>query len=284
MATVTYAWNQDFDFLNKVINSTTAGGTELPDVAALTNGDFIATWGGGSFTIRGRILTSDGLPQSATDFPLHPPSNALMDPSVASLGPTASGILQGGAAIAVYEAYDAYPESNIRYGVVGPTGNLLASGALFPDPMAASDDFDPDITLLADGGLAVTWTRDPGATNEVVMRQVFNSDLSTRADASVVSDVGGLHESVQSSVAALAGGGFVVAYVNDFSFEVYFRRYAAAGNSLDAAPVLIDSGSDYYQDIQVLGLRDGGFVVAYEDYATDSQISDIHVQFYDANS
>jgi hypothetical protein len=37
MAIVTYSWNPDFDFFNKVINTTTAGNQGAPDVAALAN-------------------------------------------------------------------------------------------------------------------------------------------------------------------------------------------------------------------------------------------------------
>jgi hypothetical protein len=81
MATVTYSWNQDFDFFNKVINTTTAGDQSAPAVAAVANVgggtggvwnvDFIATWddpGNGGDTLA-RLLTAKGTqPDSNPDF------------------------------------------------------------------------------------------------------------------------------------------------------------------------------------------------------------------------
>jgi Ca2+-binding RTX toxin-like protein len=282
MAIVTYSWNPDFDFFNKVINTTTAGNQGAPDVAALANVgggtgsvynvDFIATWDdpGNGGDVRGRTLTAAGTPAppgTSTDFLISRPlANLQFNSSVA-------GFAQDGF-IAVFVDTANDPGGDIGFNVTHRTG--FSSGAI---ANGVDDDVDPDVAVLADGGYVVTWTR--GASQ--VMRAVFNSSGAI-PEAAVSGGTNG-SQPQGSSVAALAGGGFVVAFheryivVPDFLQRVLFRRYDANGNALDAVAVIIDATGSKNNDIQVLGLQDGGFVVAYTDNEFGAG-TDIHVRIY----
>jgi hypothetical protein len=154
--------------------------------------------------------------------------------------------------------------------------------------VTAHSEYQSDVAALAgpDGGFVVSWTDYDAVGNDFdIWMAVRNADGSPRGNAVLV--CGNNDQATGSSVAGLAGGGFVVAW-RQFDMggsEVRFRRYDPAGNALDVGPtegVLIDSTGSVNEDIQVLGLPDGGFVVAYTDNGWGSG-TDITARIYNAN-
>jgi Ca2+-binding RTX toxin-like protein len=284
MATVTYSWNQDFDFQNKVVNTTTAGAQNNPSLAGLADGRFIATWTdpANSGDVRGRILNSDSTPGTATDFLAHPASaNSQVDASVAARPAL-------GAAVVAYVDTTLDPNGDVRWEIITPAGVAIANGPVAVD---ARQEIAPDVASLVDGGFVVSWVRSvAGSDDSRIVRKVFNADGSVRstptdADGERVVSATSVHTE-NTSVAGLAGGEFVVVYeqrpIGGGDKEVYFHRYDAAGAELDDNPVLIDTTGSVNEDIQIIGLQDGGFVVAYTDNEFGTG-TDIHARIYDAN-
>ena len=120
------------------------------------------------------------------------------------------------------------------------------------------DQRDPAVATLTDGGFVVVWHED-----RAVRGQVFEIDGSPRAGEFVVaaSHPDAFFQYGDASVAALAGGGFVVVWGGDAFPEIAVRgrRYAADGTPL---------GSRFTADFDVVelavtGLADGDFVVAW---------------------
>ena len=94
------------------------------------------------------------------------------------------------------------------------------------------------------------------------------------------------HQS-EPSVAALAGGGFVVtwhSYAQDGSlYGIYGQRYDASGAALGAEFRINSRTSDEQQKPWVAALADGGFVVTWQDHGQDGSGWGIYGQRYDAD-
>src|SRR5690606_32635755 len=114
-------------------------------------------------------------------------------------GPSISPLLNGRSVVA-YTDYDSDPGGDIRLTALNTD--------FFPDiylgiDLSTSDDSDPDVAGLLDGGFVVTWTRDYGGNDHDIDLRFFNKDGSPRAPR----DSTNLREdysSTNSSVAVLA--------------------------------------------------------------------------------
>ncbi len=257
MATTTY----DFGPITPITlanNVTTAGQQGKPAIAANAAGQYFGAWITDPLSpdVHGRLFNSGGTP--ATDeFPVHPPAAfSQNEVSVAAL--------LDGRFVVTYTDKFADPGGSIRgrfFNTDGSPGGSFDVGGVHADTRS-------DVTALADGGFAVSWTR-LGVGNYDIVMSVYNADGSVRhASDHVNANMANTHF---SSIAGLAGGGFVVAWeqqVGAGDTEVRFRRFDANGNALDgnvATGVLIDNTGTINRDIQIAGLPDGGFVVAYTD-------------------
>ena len=121
-----------------------------------------------------------------------------------------------------------------------------------------------DVAALADGGFVVTWTDAFGGGDLDLRARTFNADGTPREPAFSV-DLDGTIATSASSVAGLAGGGFVVAWqqqpVAGGNQQVLFQRYSASGTL--GGHALLQGSSSLNNDIQVVALLDGGFAAAY---------------------
>jgi hypothetical protein len=130
----------------------------------------------------------------------------------------------------------------------------------------------------------VTWTREITASDSDIRFSLHNQDgsLVVTSSVNIATDLAS-----DSSVAALAGGGFVAAWQSHTAGDnsVYFRRFDANGQALDGTAeqgVAIDSIGDN-TDIQIAGLPDGGFVVAYTDNGWGISGTEITARVYNAD-
>jgi hypothetical protein len=263
MSTTSYTWNA----LNSpatVNNVVTAGNQDEPAIAANAAGTLYMTAWTTDNDVKGRLFHGDGTP-ATNELTIADGPSSQHNPSLAALA--------DGRFIVVYD-----DSSSIRARIFSPDGSLSQSLDLVTGAQSA---FRSDVTALVDGGFAVSWTQqDPDADVETA---VFNADGSVRHAARHVA--ASAQQEYDSSIAALAGGGYVVAWQQDE--DVYFRRFDANGNALDGTDtqgVPIDTWG-YNVDIQVAALPDGGFVVAYADDGWNGGATDwdITAQVYDAD-
>jgi Ca2+-binding RTX toxin-like protein len=262
MATVTYNWGSVGNRF--LMNNINVEGSQLdPAVAALPNGGFFGAWSGPSDEyLSGRSIGADGTPVGS-EFQINSTMlNKQFDSSVAAFADDRAIVT-----FTDTSGTGSRPSGDIRARLIGADG--VPIGPDFSIALGSNQSRESDVATLTDGGYVVTFTTDWGSDRDVIGR-VFNADGSVRNHIFGVSYADTRINSDHASVAALAGGGFVVAWqealvagANDT--EVRFLRFDAAGNRLDAGPVLIDTVGSINQDIQVTALKDGGFAVAYTD-------------------
>ena len=277
MATTSYGWVR---LSAETIANTSTQGNQL-DVALAANAagtGYITVWNdreaaqGGR--LAGRLFGGEGVP-IAGEFSLGAPPSPFYAPDVVALADGRFVV-----------TYTAFTESNVdvRAQILAADGTPIT---MLDVALGSFVEGVSDVTALKDGGFAFSWLRILDAGNQDVYISIYNADGSVRhAPLAITVNP---QEAHFPSIAALAGGGFVVAWdetpAAGGDSEVRFRRFAAAGNPLDgtdAAGVLIDTTGSTNRDIQVAGLPNGGFVVAYVDDSMDND-GGITARLYNAN-
>ena len=142
-------------------------------------------------------------------------------------------------------------------------GNVAVpfSGEFVVSNPAANDQNEPSVATLANGNYVVSYT-DLGlaATGDLVGR-IFGANGSPIVSFTVVAT--GLPE-FEPSVAALAGGGFVVSYTAAVGNDDDIRaRIFNADGSVHVSTVLVNDNTRSTTHSATVGLAGGGFVTAW---------------------
>jgi hypothetical protein len=301
-----------------------------PALATLTDGGFVAVWQGpaqGGTGVWAQLRDASGTARGA--------AFAIAADAGAVDGEPAVTALAGGRFVVAYSVNDG-AGGHVAYRIVGADGSVgaqhLAGGAA-PDAgmpaLAALADgsfvlawrsggavhtqqvdaggaplgaehvtgalgsaFNPAVAALQGGSYVVSW-------GEIADGNVYTAVGASGAPQLVTFD--GAAASISTAaplahVAALVGGGFVVAwdsYSNDqraFSqSDIFFQRYDDAGNKVgDIVQANVDSGTGRY-DAAVAALSDGGFVITWQAnadfdgsgvfgrrFGADGQSADLH--------
>ncbi|HTI72651.1 MAG TPA: hypothetical protein VMF06_21930 [Candidatus Limnocylindria bacterium] len=142
-----------------------------------------------------------------------------------------------------------------------------------------SDQSDPVIAGLSDGGFVVAWSRQGGDSDGyAVAFQRFDAAGQPASETPRQANVTEAGPQFHPQVASLVNGGFVLVWVaqnTDQDQDVFYRRVAGDGTFVDPAEIAANSlGSNSVTEGEqgaprVAGMADGGYVVAYEDRETD---------------
>jgi VCBS repeat-containing protein len=149
----------------------------------------------------------------------------------------------------------------------------------------ASYQYYPSLAPLADGGFVVTWTSyDQDGSDYGIYGQRYDATGVPAGDEFQVNTETTSYQ-LQSSVAALVDGGFVVtwsSYLQDGDgYGIYGQRYDTTGATVGGEfRVNTETSSDQVYS-SVAALADGGFVVTWSSYLQDGSDSGIYGQRYD---
>jgi Ca2+-binding RTX toxin-like protein len=270
VATVSYSWESfGSDFLN---DTGTSGGQSSPAMGVLSNGSYFGAWEdpGASLSVQGRIVGADGVPDGTQFLVNSTIENHQFGPSVAGL--------TGGGAIVAFTDFSVDPGGDIRGRLFTNEGDAVDLDFAIRD--GVTDDANPDVAALSDGGFAVAWQRDNG--DDDVRMAIFEANGSVRASSFAVSATATLSETAPSVAGLTQGGRSVVAWSQEPAAggdsEVCFLRFSKNGNALGGV-VTVDTTGSVNEDAEVVGLADGGFAVAYVDNSWGTG-DDVTVAFY----
>lgn len=266
------------------INTITEGDQELPSVAALEGGGFVASWttysiGLTSISVHAQRYDAAGNPVG-DEFQVNTEtSGEPKDPSIAGLA--------GGGFVA---AWLSSLQDGSGYGVYGQRydagGNRVGEEFRINTEVTGSQIY-PSLAALDGGGFVATWSSlGQDGDDYGVYGQRYDAVGNPVGDE--------LHISTEtarrqwySSVAALDGGGFVVVWVSDgqdgSGDGIYGQRFDAAGDRV-GDEFRINSVIELSQMLpSVAGLDGGGFVATWTSNNHDGSGRGIYGQRYDAN-
>ncbi len=238
------------------------------DMAAMTDGGFITVFEdnfGGVVSLRLNEYNADGTFSSSSSIE-NDVLSALpnfRNPHVAVSSTTS--------ALIVYERVGSITstDTDIVGRIYDPSTNAMGSEfnlIAFPDNCT-----NADVTTLTNGNYVIVAQRDNSGDNEIITRIVDSSGTNVQAVDAIPLTSGDGDNDFDPSVAALAGGGFVVTWsnsdVNDLDTE--FAVFSAAGAVVTSSFISGAGAADSDNEAVVAGLADGSFVIAYDDDVND---------------
>jgi Ca2+-binding RTX toxin-like protein len=151
----------------------------------------------------------------------------------------------------------------------------------------AGDQVTPAIATLAGGGLVVAWTSSgQDGSGQGIYAQRLDAQGTKVGGEFLVNTFTAGNQQIPE-VAALAGGGFVIAWTSagqDGSGDgVYAQRYDASGAALGSEFRVNTTTTDEQRSPALSALNGGGFVVAWQSFAQDGASFGVYAQRYDAN-
>ena len=264
------------------VNLFTLGEQTLVSLTTLADGSYVVVWqsvgqdGSGSgvfmqrFTAAGQRIGAETQVNSST-------LGEQTEASVADLA-------DGGFVVTWTSAGNIFSQ---RYAADGS-----AVGAETLVSTAFSSNFDSQVTGLAGGGYVVTWTNSGGQDGSVwgVFGQRYDAAGNAVGTEFVVNTTTASFQ-YESSLTALADGGFVVVWRDDSGSDgsgagVFGQRFDAAGNSVGGEfQVNLETSSTQSQP-DVSALPTGGFVVTWTSAASgtagDGSSSGVFARVFDA--
>ncbi len=265
------------------VNTTTANTQYSPAVAALADGGFVVAWysygqDGSGTGIYAQRYNSAGYPAGG-EFQVN--ATIASDQST----PAIAALRDGGFVV----AWQSYGQDGSGYGIYAQrygAGGYATGGEFRVNSYLSNDQYTPTVAGLADGGFVVAWNSygQDGSASGIYAQRYDAAGLVAGGEFRV----NAYTNSYQSdpAVAALAGGGFVVAwnsYLQDgSSFGIYAQRYDAAGRAT-GGEFLVNSytSSDQYLPA-ITALNGGGFVITWQSYGQEGSGGGIYGQRYDA--
>jgi hypothetical protein len=120
----------------------------------------------------------------------------------------------------------------------------------------------PVVAALANGGFVVAWSSDAPDGNSDIYGQRYAANGAKAGTEIKITNIAGKSENAPS-IAALHGGGFVVAWTGDPQATVYARRFTAAGLPNGAAFMVGQSNYGWWEPLGLTVLDDDRFLVAW---------------------
>ncbi|MEO1065641.1 MAG: hypothetical protein AAFZ07_29880, partial [Actinomycetota bacterium] len=145
---------------------------------------------------------------------------------------------------------------------------------------------DPSVALLDEGSVVVTWhgALDDDPVGVGVRR--FDADGAPLADAVRVNTTTD-NDQQHASVAALAGGGFVVGWQSRHQdgqdWGVFTQRYDAAGVAVGDESLVSQTTADSQSHVAVAADPQGGYVAAWQSRSDGAASWDVVARFFGAD-
>ncbi|MCB9954370.1 MAG: hypothetical protein H6848_00585 [Caulobacterales bacterium] len=250
-------------------------------VALLSTGKFVIAYEDNDVdgaSIRSTVVTVAS--NNSMTFANH---NILTDPGTDILGSPAVTAFSDGSYMVVYSNSAASTSTN-AYGKVVSSGGTVGSQFAV---LTGSDDVgnaSNGAATLTNGNVVTVHAHrvSPDGDYGIFMRILSPTGSSVLAATEVAGTSGDSDTDTQPAVAALSGGGFVVVWTNaDVNDDdILFQVYDSSGAEVGTVTAVDSAGStENYNEPTVIGLKDGGFIVAYDDDGTD----EIRAHRYDAS-
>ena len=266
------------------VNTTTSNEQSQPSITALAGGGFVVSWtsngqDGSGWGIYAQSYAANGSP-SGNEFRVN---STTYD---TQYQPSSTGLADGGFVL----TWESYGQDGSGWGIYAQryAADGTPSGSEFQvNTTTSSDQSQPSITALADGGFVVAW-RSAGQDGSGwgIYAQRYAADGTPSGSEFQVNTTTSSDQS-QPSITALADGGFVVAWrsagQDGSGGGVFAQRYASNGTPIGGEFKVNTEISNNQEKPNAIALADGGFVVTWMSYDQDGSASGIFAQRYAAD-
>jgi hypothetical protein len=262
------------------INTYATGNQLLADVTLLANGGYVIAWtsegqdGDGT----GVYLQRYGANGTKAGGEVHVSTSTIgiqENSAVAALAGGGWVVTWSGNGTADTSDYGVYQQ---RYAASGKA----VGGEMLVNSYTTQYQYDAEITALDDGGWITVWSGSgntdttPGG---VFMNRYDSAGKALLSDIRVNTTVP--QDQLNASVATLDDGGWVVVWQGrsaiDDLMDVYQQRYDAKGLKVGGEVEVNTWTTNFQQNAAVTGLKDGGWVVAWNSSEQDADSLDVDV-------
>ena len=230
-----------------------------PSIAATDDGGFVMAWDyrtGSQDTILYGRFGDDGLRDGAGLFVVNDQAGTTAvqtDPQIA--------FRPDGSVVVVYEKRDGNTNQIVAK-VLPSSGGGFGSEIVLRNDFGASggadgDPVNPTMTVLEDGRIVVAF-QEIDVSSYGIETAILNANNTIGVGVNVSSSNGDF----EPTVAALTDGGWVVAWSS--GGDIFVRLYNSDG-SPQTGELAVATNSDNKNEVQVIGLKDGGFFLAWDD-------------------
>jgi Ca2+-binding RTX toxin-like protein len=278
-----------------LVNTTTIGVQNHPDITALAGGKFLITWSGPAFVgdnysdILGQVFDKNGTPIGSELHINTTVDDIQNDSSVAGLN--------DGGFVVVWEARDRLANTASSADILGQMYNADGSpkGSEFTVNTITEDwQSIPDVTSLSNGGFVVSWqdTRWPTTSDQgtLIRMQIFDA-AGTAVGGEIIAAPTTQGTQTQSSITDIGGGKFVVTWQeaeasSSFHHDIFARVFSNDGTAFSSV-ITVDSTADLNEySPSVTGLADGRFVISWNDQRLEANgfpVADIQATVFNAD-
>ena len=251
------------------LNSTSANDQVTPAVARTADGGFVAVWtssaqDGSGFGIVARRFNAAGAPLGAEIAVNSTTFGSQIAPRVAA---DSSGF------VVVWTGPGAAPDSNEIFARRFTLEGAPATAEIRLNANVVGHQIAPDVTLLPGGGFVATWASEgqDGSGYAVIARRFDAAGVPLGGEIPVPTVT--TFDQASPVVAALSGGGFVVAWQKTRQQTplpvgpqpvISFRRFTAAGAPLGGEVDVSNDSSMRLEAPAITADSDGGFTLAWK--------------------
>ncbi len=266
------------------INTYTTKSQDNAIVNSLNNGNFVVTWSsdgqdGSNYGVYAQIYDSIGN-RIGSEFQVNTYTASTQKLSAISTLDNGNFVItwtsqnQDGNGLGVYAQIFNFDGSKI--------GNEFQINTT-----TKFDQQNPFITNLTNNNFLITWesNRQDG-DNFGIFAQIFDSNGNKiGSEFQVNTYTTGAQSKIATSV--LENGNFVISWTSQAqdgdNFGIFAQIFDSNGNKIDNEFQVNTYITNSQQDSSVSGLKDGGFVIAWQSYGQDSSYEGIFAQRYDSN-
>ncbi len=271
------------------VNSTTANAQETPTVAEMADGGFMVFWTGlrtattTTWRTYGQRYDANGNKVGA--------EIALSVPGDSTLRSNPSATLLSDGKVAVAYGYAAGTASDIFVQLYDSSGAAVGGrrSVALPKVNTAAITDTPAITALKGGGFVVSWGEDYSTNGYEVKAQRFDNAGNKQGGSFYIQSAVRVLDQHRPDLAALEDGGFVAVWADQAAerdgdaYNVRLQRFDANGTKI-SGEVRVNNYTNSHQTIpDIIGLKDGGYLVAWISMGQDGDSYGIYAQRFRAD-
>ena len=272
------------------VATTTASGQGNPSVAALTTGGWIITWDGNGAGDNGGVFYSsygaDGAPVVSEELVNTTTSNTQEQAQ-------SVGLPGGGYAVVWNSGTGDGSVDGIFLRIYASDGSVVASEVQVNTEFSGNQS-QPDIEVLSDGRLAISWTSaTSGTAGDGSFDGIFGAIFNANGTSSVGEfQINTITENSQqnSKIAAVPGGGFIVVWESGAGEDgsgqsVVAQRFDNTATPIDGPFVVNELTNNTQGQPDIAVASDGSFVITWTDFtfSSDGSGDGVWAQAYDAS-